>query len=66
MWFFDLVDFIQPSLYIGSYQPNGTNATWPHRSNFVRAAMNECERISNLTVSLLQTSESVHMNVLAA
>ena len=49
MWFFELVDFIQPSLYIDDYVPNGTNASWPHRVDFVRAVMNECERISNLT-----------------
>ena len=29
--------------------PNGTNASWPHRTDFVRATMAECERISNLT-----------------
>ena len=34
---------------IKDYVPNGTNASWPHRTDFVRAMMAECERISNLT-----------------
>ena len=34
---------------IKDYVPNGTNASWPHRTDFVRATMAECERISNLT-----------------
>lgn len=49
MWFWDLVDFIQPSLYLKEYQLDGTNASWPHRNDFVQATMNECERLSNLT-----------------
>ena len=47
MWFFELVDFLGPSVYIDG--PGGDNASWPHRSDFVRATMRECERISNLT-----------------
>ena len=49
MWFFDLVDFIQPSLYLSGYAYNGTEAKWGVRNDFVRATMRECERISNLT-----------------
>jgi hypothetical protein len=49
LWFWELVDFIQPSLYLKEYQANGTNASWPHRNDFVQATMNECERLSNLT-----------------
>ncbi len=49
MWFFDLVDFIQPSLYLSGYTFNGTEANWGARNDFVRVTMRECERISNLT-----------------